>query len=186
MAGRIAHAISFGENVDSTGDATQRYPLGQIRQEETSLAVGVETYRYVYFDNGAGNVAAAASAIAYRGITQAEPWDVTSDVSDVDSAFAAGVFQSVLADTQYGWIKTKGYVSALKKVTGTGQAWVKGDVLYAGADATDDGKAERLALTATTKVSGAEIRRVLERVIGWAAAAKSSTTATGAAYIEFE
>lgn len=185
MAGRTCIAESFDENVTTTGNATAKYPLGTLRIEETSAAAGAETYRYVYFDNGAGNVAAAAGALCYRGVTQAEPWDVTSDVSGVDSAFAAGVFQSVLADTQYGWVKTKGYEASLKRVTGV--KWAKGDYLRAGPDATDDGKAERVNLTATTKVSGAELRAALERGVGFAAAASASTTsATGAAYIELE
>jgi hypothetical protein len=187
MAGRLCNqAIAYSDEVTSTGSATQLYPKGQVRVEEGTVAAGASTYRYVYFDNGAGNIAAAAGAIAYRGVTAANFWDVTSDVSDVDSAFAAGAFQSVIVDTYYGWIKTKGYQSNLKKSTGTGLGWTKGDALYAGGAATDDGKAYRIKLAATTKVTGAEIRAILERPVGWAAAAVSSTTATGAAYIEFE
>ena len=106
--GQEGIVLAFGEAVTDTGNTTQQYPLGTIRMEETSDAVGIETYRYVYFTNGAGNVAAAAGALCYRGVTQADPWDVTSDVSDVDSAFAVGVFQSVLVDATYGWVKTKG------------------------------------------------------------------------------
>ena len=113
-------------------------------------------------------------------------WDVTSDVSGVDSAFAAGAFQSILTDAYYGWIKTKGYQSNLKKVTGSGFGWTKGDYLYAGGAATDDGKAYRIKLAATTKVSGAELRAALERSVGFAGATVSSTTATGKAYIECE
>ena len=44
----------------------------------------------------------------------------------------------------------------------------------------------RIKLAATTKVSGAELRAALERHVGYAAATVSSTTATGAAYIEME
>lgn len=184
--GRIATAIAYGDLVTSTGSATQLYPRGTARTEETSVNVGMETYRYVYFDNGTGNVAAAAGAVAYRGVTAARPWEVTSDVSDVDSAFAAGAFQSILVDTQYGWIKTKGYQSNVKKLTGAGNAWLKGDYLFALGSTTSDGRAGRIKLVATTKVSGAEIRAILERSVGHAAAAVSSTTATGGVYLDLE
>lgn len=186
MAGRGGTPQVFTDEVTSTGSATALYPLGAIRHEESSAAAGVFTYRYVYFDNGSGNVAAASGAVAYRGATQADFWDVTTDVSGVDSAFACGVFKSVIADTYYGWVLTKGYVTDLRKKTGSGYGWTKGDYLYASGEATDDGEAVRVKLAATTKVSGAEFRAALERGIGFAAAAVSSTTATGAAYINLE
>lgn len=179
------NVVAFSDLVTSTGAAVALYPKGLLREEETSSARGAEAFRYVYFDNGTA-VAAAAGALAYRGVTAANFWDVTSDVSGVDSAFAAGAFQSIITDTYYGWVKTRGYESALKKSTGSGYGWTKGDVLYAGGAATDDGKAYRIKLTATTKVSGAELRAILERIVGWAAATVSSTTASGAAYIDFE
>lgn len=183
--GQEGIVLAFGEAVTDTGNTTQQYPLGTIRMEETSDAVGIETYRYVYFTNGAGNVAAAAGALCYRGVTQADPWDVTSDVSDVDSAFAVGVFQSVLVDATYGWVKTKGYEASLLRATGV--KWAKGDQLHAAPAATDDGKAERIDIAATTKVSGAELRTALEAPVGFAAAASASTTnTTGAAYIDLE
>lgn len=184
---RCGIAMCFTDDVSSTGNATALYPLGTLRVEEQSTVIGCSTYRYAKFDNGAGNVAAAAGALCYRGITSKSTfWDVTSDVSDVDSAFAAGAFQSVLVDAYYGWIKTKGYQSNLKKKTGSGLGWTKGDYVYAGGAATDDGFAYRIKLAATTKVSGAELRSALERHVGFAAATVSSTTATGAAYIEME
>lgn len=184
--GRSGIPAMFTDEVTSTGNATALYPLGAMRIEETSAAVGCETYRYVKFDNGAGNVAAAAGALCYRGTTAANVWDVTSDVSDVDSAFAVGVFQSVLTDAYYGWVKTKGYQSNLKKRTGSGYGYTKGDYIYAAGAATDDGKATRVKLAATTQVSGAEFRAAMERGVGYAAATVSSTTATGAAYIDLE
>lgn len=183
--GRSGIPAMFTDTVDSTGNATALYPLGALRIEETSAAVGVEHYRYVYFDNGSA-VAAAAGALCYRGVTAAEPWDVTSDVSTVDSAFAVGVFQSVITDTYYGWVKTKGYQSNVKKATGAGNSFVKGDYLYALGAATDDGRAGRIKLASTTKLTGAEIRALLERHIGYAAAAVSTTTATGGVYLELE
>lgn len=185
MAGRSGIPLIFVDEVTSTGSATALYPLGAVRHEEASADAGVYTYRYVVFDNGTA-VAAASGAVAYRGDTQADFWDVTSDVSDVDSAFACGLFQSVLTDLYYGWVLTKGYVTNLRKKTGSGFGWTKGDYLYASGEATDDGEAVRIKLAATTKVSGAEFRAALERGIGFAATTVSSTTATGAAYINLE
>lgn len=185
--GRIGIASMFTDDFTSLGNTTALYPLGTLRVEEVSSVIGCATFRYVKFDNGAGNVAAAAGALCYRGITSASTfWDVTSDVSDVDSAFAAGAFQSILVDATYGWIKTKGYQSNLKKKTGSGLGWTKGDYLYAGGAATDDGFAYRIKLAATTKVTGAELRAALERHVAYAGATVSSTTATGKAYLELE
>ena len=185
MAGRTGIPMTFTEDVDTTGSATAKYPLGTLRMEETSGVVGLESYRYIYFDNGTA-VAAAASGLCYRGVTAARPWEVTSDVSGVKSSFVTGVFMSILTDTYYGWVKTQGYVAALKKKTGSGLGWTLGDYLYAGNNATDDMIAYRIKLAATTKVSGAELRAALQAGIGFAAAAVSSTTATGAAYINLE
>lgn len=186
MAGRNGVAVVFSDEVTSTGSAQPLYPLGAIRHEVTGEDSGTYTYRYVIFDNGAGNIAAASGAVAYRGKTQADFWEVTTDVSDVDSAFACGVFQSVLTDAYYGWVLTKGYITNLRKKTGSGFGWTKGDYLFAAGEATDDGKAARVKLAATTKVTGAEFRAAVERGVGFAAATVSSTTATGAAYINLE
>lgn len=186
--GRSGIPGMFTDEVTSTGSASALYPLGSVRVEENSTSSqGVCTYRYVYFDNGSGNVAAAAGALCYvASTTAAEQWDVTSDVSTTDSGLAKGAFQSILTDTYYGWIKTKGYQVNVKKRTGAGSAWVKGDYLHAFGAATDDGRAGRIVLAATTKTSGAELRALLERHVGYAAAAVSSTTATGGAYLELE
>lgn len=186
--GRSGVPLMFTDLVTSTGNATALYPLGAVRVEENSTAaLGCATFRYVKFDNGSGNVAAAAGAMSYvRSTTASYNWDVTSDVSTSDSGLAKGAFCSILTDAYYGWIQTKGYRSDIKKKTGSGHAWVKGDYLHAWGAATDDGKSSRIVLAATTKATGAELRALLERVVGYAAAAVSSTTATGGAYLEME
>lgn len=186
--GRSGVPLMFTDLVSSTGNATALYPLGAVRIEENSTAgYGCATFRYVKFDNGSGNVAAAAGAMSYvRSTTAAYNWDVTSDVSTSDSGLAKGAFCSVLTDAYYGWIQTKGYRSDIKKKTGSGHAWVKGDYLHAYGAATDDGKSSRIVLSSTTKATGAELRALLERVVGYAAAAVSSTTTTGGAYLELE
>ena len=178
--------LSFGDLVTTTGTATAAYPLGTIRIEETSTAKGCETYRYVYHNEA--TVAAAAGGLAYKGGTLANNWEVGMDVSDVKSSFAVGVFQSVLTDTYYGWVKTRGYEASLKKKIGTNRDWLKGDFLVAANGASNDGMAEAWvsASTGESKVSGDEIHRALERIVGFAASTALSTTLVGKAYIDLE
>lgn len=179
--------FSFGDVVTSTGSATQLYPLGTMRIEESSTAGrGCETFRYVYHNEA--TVAAVAGGLAYRGGTLGASWEVGMDVSDVKPGLAVGVFQSVLANTQYGWVKTKGYEATFKKRIGTNRNWLQGDFLVAGDGASCDGMAEAWvsASTGESKVSGDEIHRALERIVGFAASTALSTTLVGKAYINLE
>lgn len=65
-------------------------------------------YKFVLFNNGSGNVAAASGNFCYYlAETGAETWTVTSDLSD-SSGVGAGVFQSVPADGEYCWIQVAG------------------------------------------------------------------------------
>lgn len=178
--------LSFGDLVTSTGVATAAYPLGTIRIEETSAAVGCQTYRYVYHNET--TVATVAGGLAYKGGTLANNWEVGMDVSDVKSSFAVGVFQSVITNTYYGWVKTKGYEASLKKKIGTDRNWLAGDFLVSANGASNDGMAEAWvsASTGESKVSGDEIHRALERIVGYAASTALSTTLVGKAYIDLE
>ena len=177
--------FSFGDAVTTTGSATQLYPLGTIRIEESATAGrGCETFRYAYHNET--TVATVAAGLAYKGSTIGNNWEVGMDVSDVKPAFACGVFQSVLTNLYYGWIKTKGYESALKKRIGTNRNWVQGELLVAGDGASCDGMAEAWLVTATTKVSETEVHRALQRIIGYAASTALSTTLAGKAYVNLE
>ncbi len=187
---RQGHAtLSFGDAVTSTGSSTALYPLGTVRTDETSAAAGCETYRYVYQNEA--TVATAAGGLAYRKCTAANLanfWEVGMDVSDTKPAFAVGVYQSVLGDTKYGCVKTKGYQASMKKRIGTNRNWLVGDFLVAGDGASNDGMAEAWfsASTGESKVSGDEIHRALERICGYAASTALSTTLVGKAYIDLE
>ena len=68
-------------------------------------------YKYVQFNNGAGNVASVAGNFAYyyavSGASAGQTTIVTMDVTD-SGGVGAGVFQAVIADGGYGWIQTKG------------------------------------------------------------------------------
>lgn len=68
-------------------------------------------YKFVLFDNGAGNVAAVAGNFAYvlavSGASAGQINTVTMDLSD-SAGVGAGVFQSAPADGEYCWIQTWG------------------------------------------------------------------------------
>ena len=68
-------------------------------------------YKYVQFNNGAGDVASVAGNFAYyyavSGASAGQIDIVTMDVTD-SGGVGAGVFQAVIADGGYGWIQTKG------------------------------------------------------------------------------
>ena len=68
-------------------------------------------YKYVEFNNGAGNVASVAGNVCYYyGVSGASAGDTTVVTMDVTDSIGvgAGVFQAVIADGGYGWIQTKG------------------------------------------------------------------------------
>ena len=68
-------------------------------------------YKYVQFNNGAGNVASVAGNFAYyyavSGASAGQTDIVTMDLSD-SAGVGAGVFQAVIEDSGYGWIQTRG------------------------------------------------------------------------------
>lgn len=172
--------LHFGDLVTAVG-TTQLYPLGCKREQDG------KTYRYVKQNDAtvtvvAGNVALAVDPTATDG-----QWIVCCDVSDSDGAFAVGIYMGVIANAGFGWVQSKGYHSAVKKPA---TAWVKGDVLFAGFSSTSDGKAfkltDEITGTVASTVTRAKLQRVLERPIGFAAAAISSTTALGGVMIDLE
>ncbi len=76
--------------------------LGAIRRE------GDKTYKWVLFNNGSGSVAAVVGNFAYFiAVTGYIAHTVTMDLTDADGV-GAGVFQSIIADGEYGWIQIGG------------------------------------------------------------------------------
>lgn len=77
-------------------------------------------YRFVLFDNGAGNVAAVAGNFAYvlavSGASAGQTTTVTSDLSD-SAGVGAGVFQSAPADGEYCWVQISGYATLTTALT---------------------------------------------------------------------
>ena len=77
-------------------------------------------YRFVLFDNGAGNVAAVAGNFAYvlavSGASAGQTTTVTSDLSD-SAGVGAGMFMSVPSDGQYCWVQIAGYATLTTALT---------------------------------------------------------------------
>lgn len=77
-------------------------------------------YKYVEFNNGAGDVASVAGNMAYyyavSGASAGQTTIVTMDVTD-SGGVGAGVFQAVIADGGYGWIQTKGVATLTTALT---------------------------------------------------------------------
>lgn len=71
-------------------------------------------YRFVLFNDGAGNVAAVAGNFAYvyapSGTSAGATTTVTSDLSD-SAGVGAGVFMAAPADGEYCWVQIAGYAT---------------------------------------------------------------------------
>lgn len=91
-------------------DSTAKNPLGCIHRH------GGNVYRYVYFDNGNGNVATVAGAPAYwYALNPATPtFTVTSDFSyGLGANAVAGYFLAAgTTDLRYIWIQVAGIIDA--------------------------------------------------------------------------
>ena len=142
------YATSAPKNLTATNDEFAQATLGELVYDSKNR----KGYMYVQFDNGAGNVASAANALAYW--KTAASFIATSDLTDAPSAtgandanFVAGVFTGVVTDQYYTFIQVDGRVSALK--TDAGDDIVFGDLLIA--DPTTDGTVDSVAAgTAST------------------------------------
>ena len=112
--------------------------VGTIRWE------GNKCYKWVKFNNGAGNVASVAGNVAYYYGVSGDAGDgdgyedsvVTMDRTD-SFGLTAGVFQAVIADLSYGWIQIKGPATLTTALSAgaDGQALTS---IGAGADGTLD------------------------------------------------
>jgi hypothetical protein len=111
-------AILLGADIDATYATLEdgKTPkLGDVFEGS-----GGKWYKFVLFDNGAGNVAAVAGNVAYilavSGASAGQTTTVTSDLSD-SAGLGAGVFQSVPADGEYCWIQIKGVATLTTALT---------------------------------------------------------------------
>jgi len=93
----------------SANDATAKAVLGSLYRENGRV------WRYVQFDNGAGNVASAAGGAAvWKSLDPPNGvFLVSSDYTDaIGKNLVAGVFGSVVTDQYYTYIQVGGIVSA--------------------------------------------------------------------------
>lgn len=156
---QTASALVFGDAVSATG-STQLYPLGAKREEEGKV------YRYVKRNDA--TVAPIANQLAYH-VDGA--WAVCMDVSDVDRNLVMGVFQSVIANGEYGWVLSKGLATL---VTNGDDDISKGDAIIASAsgDGTCDSTAQDTAPT--------------NKIVGWALADDVDGSNTVDVFVDLE
>lgn len=97
-----------GVKLDEVRTSTEgpQFALGTVHRDYDG-----KQYKYVQFNNGAGDVASVAGNFCYyyavSGASAGQVDIVTMDVTD-SGGIGAGVFQAVIADSGYGWIQTKG------------------------------------------------------------------------------
>ncbi len=108
----------IGAKVDATYTSTTLQTSGKgFGVGDLYASPDGRIYKFVLFNNGSGNVAAAVGNVCYYlAETGAETGTVTSDLSD-SSYIGAGVFQSVPADGEYCWIQIKGYATLTTALT---------------------------------------------------------------------
>ncbi len=95
--------------IDAEGVGTHRYDSGKW-------------YKWVKYNNGSGDVAAIVGDVAYYYGVAGDP--VTGGYEDsvvsmdrTDGFLGAGVFQSIIADGEYGWIQIKGAATLTQALT---------------------------------------------------------------------
>ena len=90
----------------TSNDETAQFALGTVYTASDS-----KKYKYVQFNNGAGDVAAVAGNVVYyyavSGTSAGQVDIVTMDITD-SGGVGAGVLQTVLTDLYYGWVQIKG------------------------------------------------------------------------------
>lgn len=117
---------------------------------------GNKVYKWVKYNNGAGDVASIAGDVAYYygvsgdAVTGGYENNVVT-MDRTDAYLGAGVFQAIIADGEYGWIQIKGPAT----LTNTLTAGADGNPLtHIGADADGrldvvaDGEADTSAIVA--------------------------------------
>lgn len=84
--------------------------------------VGNNCYKWVLFNNGAGDVASIAGDCAYyygvSGDAVTGGYETNTVTMDrTDAYMGAGLFQAVIADASYGWIQIKGPATMTQALT---------------------------------------------------------------------
>ena len=119
-----------GQTAGSAGSGIKRIFATALTETNTLDLEGVgairfegnKVYKWVKFNNGAGDVASIAGDVAYYygvsgdAVTGGyENNEVTMDRTD--AFLAAGVFQAIIADGSFGWIQIKGPATLTQALT---------------------------------------------------------------------
>lgn len=148
-------------------DAVAKAPLGVLYRHNGNV------YRYVQFDNGAGNVASAAGAVAYwKTLAPASgSFVVTCDIESAIAAgvnMVAGVMGAVVTDQYYTWIQVGGVVTALTAAdTAAGDACIYGTDSTFGRDAAGSVADLEFAIALTARNTTAGTNSVLLQNLIW-------------------
>ena len=101
-----------------TSSETAEFTLGTVGRVDGSGKL----YKYVKFNNGAGDVASVVGNFCYyyavSGASAGQYTEVTMDLTD-SGGIGAGVFQSIIADGGYGWIQIKGQATLAQTIEDT-------------------------------------------------------------------
>ena len=128
------------------------YTLGQYREEDG------KGYRYAKQNDT--TVTVTAGSLAYLAASDTTGYTVCQDVSDSDRNLVAGVYTSVIANSGFGWIQTRGPATV---ATNGDDDIALGDAVIA--SAAGDGTAD----------STAQDTAPICKVVGWAMAADSDS-----------
>lgn len=161
----MARSISLEPTYNMSPDALVDTPATPGELFETNN--GMTAYRFVKFDNGSGNVAAAAGNICYwqdrsKGIVTSDESDTTTD-SEADAGNVAGVFQATITDGHYCMILVRGQDTLN---TNGDDDIAKGDAII---PTTTDGVVDSIPKAATND-GGADAPIYFWKVIGTALA----------------
>ena len=143
----------FVTDITANTSAAQE-DLGTIRHTYDTTN-GWRKWKYVKFDNGAGNVASVANMVVGQKVSDLTGNTVTNDESDSDLNLVAGVMPVAMTDLYYGWMQIGGYNSAV--ITNGDDDIAQNDAIIG---STTDGVCNSVAAnTAPTN-----------KVLGWAVA----------------
>lgn len=109
----------FQVGIDETAvHASAQFKPGALAAQTTS--VGTKVFKYVQYNDGAGDVAAVAGNVTYyyapSGASAGAYTVVTSDLSD-SAGVGAGVLQSAPATGEYCWVQIKGVATLTTALT---------------------------------------------------------------------
>jgi len=152
----------------TANDSSAKEELGVLR-EDYDTTNGRRVFKYVQWDNGAGNLTGAAGEVVYYVPASYAGAKVTPDVSDSDINLVAGVMHVAMTDTHYGWMQVGGKDTIATNGDDDISAY---DTIIGGGDRTCNSVAQDTAST--------------NKVLGYALADDDNTADTVSAMLTLE